>query len=1174
MLTPRQQAERKIAGAASAAARRHGAETSLSVRQGSTGAPSKAAVGMFRVGQARPDTRARRGVWDTRTSEAPIGAMNAHITFHFPKAYHAEKPDAPSYVGRSQRPLALALSGAAPGRERRRLAGTTARPGKSVEHRDVVITNPGAITEAQRHPVMRELVTNAIGVVRDHQKATIERAHERHLIPEGTHAGTVARAYKHAALHALHKAGLIRYATKMDAAAKAEFKPLQSFMFYAHRRVFDHLNQGDLKGKWVPFRDEFGQLHQQKKHGKLTGLERMRMSPNHEFIKVELGNLEEEDLAKAEAGPKVGRKRPAGLTPSPATARAHRKLMGAPGLHMRVEAPAPGPPPIAGAATHIGDAAKLVEQHFGVPRIGQRKISGAAGASPPETGNMLGKMDLGFMLGGPSPSDPFTSSIGAINTDPSRQLRRAFHPRIRHATFHLRLNTQKHLRRVLSGGITRQERWQLGATTRLGKSGVHGEPKESFVQPNQIAGGMLGGTAAAHVGLKLARKPALHLGQKYGHAAEANFRLAARKAGAHRDPIAARLVRSQGKLARYITHGGVRGAVLGGIGGAAALAGDFAGDYLSRKLAGSKGHANRYRHMTAGGIVAGTAGMLLGGKVLGGKSVFRTLRRNHALRGAAAMTGASAAGAAGEVAGNRFDARTHLSHALASVDRGLHLRKRDWFGPLVRLQVRRDPDGIEKRLLTEADVRAHARAVTLPTPGQAAAGNFRMLRGDVGGLPISIENHKGQVRRKMVGGKVAWKVKMPAHYGYIRGTKGADGDHVDVYLGPHHERAQDLPVHVIDQHRPWDGKFDEHKCMVGFQDQKSAIAAYDAGFSDGSGPRRRKGVTAVDFAEFKRWVGTEGTKKKLAKGIIADALEFGARQLPKITGAARAAHAIAAPRVASVARVAGAKLGRTRVGQAGARFAAKPPIARALGEMRHAGFKEAVSSPGKTAGRVLGALHGHPRTIAALGGIGLGAEMAPTVSAAAGMIGVGRKKPEPMPAPLKKAIPTAVLRAVGRGLHHPAGAAAAGAASALAIPAGAHYWNDHPHVRALAGAAAAGGAAALISRGHARAGVIRASRGLYTTGVKDALREHMRVLGGGTPSPHMFAAARHIRRQATLAALTRAKSARKTGLASIKAPKKTIAGAAAAGGFLASRGQYRSPTLIDLAAGSGNDPQQ
>jgi hypothetical protein len=288
-LTPAELRQRKEAAAASAQAR-HKAETTPSVVQGSSGPPSRRAVGLFAQGRARPDARGGRGVWDTRTSEPTVGRINANVTLHFPQAYRSATPD-PKAKGKL---LAATLGQAKP---RRR--------GRLTPHQDVVVTNPGTVEEAHRHQPMREIMQAAVEVVRGHQKPTIDRAHERKMIPEGTRPSTVVQAYRHAALHALHKAGLIDYAPKpMDQTTKRALRPLNRFMFYAHRRVFDHLNQGQLAQKWGPFRQEFGQLYRQKKYGKLTGVERMRMRPHGDrFIKAENWG----DLEKAAFGSSLGR---------------------------------------------------------------------------------------------------------------------------------------------------------------------------------------------------------------------------------------------------------------------------------------------------------------------------------------------------------------------------------------------------------------------------------------------------------------------------------------------------------------------------------------------------------------------------------------------------------------------------------------------------------------------------------------------------------------------------------------------------------------------------------------------------------------------------------------------------------------------------------------------------
>ncbi|MCV6825998.1 MULTISPECIES: LPD38 domain-containing protein [Halocynthiibacter] len=155
---------------------------------------------------------------------------------------------------------------------------------------------------------------------------------------------------------------------------------------------------------------------------------------------------------------------------------------------------------------------------------------------------------------------------------------------------------------------------------------------------------------------------------------------------------------------------------------------------------------------------------------------------------------------------------------------------------------------------------AAAQADKNPTDAQKEAGNYKMGHVKWQGLDITIENAKGSTRSKTnnATGK-SWSVKMPAHYGYIKRTEGADGDHVDVYLG---EDLDSTRVFVVDQVDAETGEFDEHKVLIGFTDRRDAEDTYDAGFSDGKGPKRRQnGVVMMDVAEFKEWVANGDTSK-------------------------------------------------------------------------------------------------------------------------------------------------------------------------------------------------------------------------------------------------------------------------------------------------------------------------
>lgn len=159
---------------------------------------------------------------------------------------------------------------------------------------------------------------------------------------------------------------------------------------------------------------------------------------------------------------------------------------------------------------------------------------------------------------------------------------------------------------------------------------------------------------------------------------------------------------------------------------------------------------------------------------------------------------------------------------------------------------------------------------TNPTDSQKEAGNYAKGHIVWNGLDITIENPQGSIRSGKDANGKAWEVTMPATYGYIKRTEGADGDHIDVYLGKH---LQSDTVYVIDQINPDTGKFDEHKNMLGFPTQREAERIYKAGFSDGKGAQRMGAVTPMSIAEFREWMKKEDTTKPLAFTPTATAPE-------------------------------------------------------------------------------------------------------------------------------------------------------------------------------------------------------------------------------------------------------------------------------------------------------------
>src|SRR5947207_146513 len=117
--------------------------------------------------------------------------------------------------------------------------------------------------------------------------------------------------------------------------------------------------------------------------------------------------------------------------------------------------------------------------------------------------------------------------------------------------------------------------------------------------------------------------------------------------------------------------------------------------------------------------------------------------------------------------------------------------------------------------LRDAISSAAAETDTDSTPEQAKAGNYRKGKFVWNGLTIAIENPRGSLRKGVGKNGRVWSQKMADHYGYIQRTVSeADGDHIDVFVGPNPESEW---VFVVYQVNPESGRgFDEHKVMLGY----------------------------------------------------------------------------------------------------------------------------------------------------------------------------------------------------------------------------------------------------------------------------------------------------------------------------------------------------------------------
>lgn len=94
---------------------------------------------------------------------------------------------------------------------------------------------------------------------------------------------------------------------------------------------------------------------------------------------------------------------------------------------------------------------------------------------------------------------------------------------------------------------------------------------------------------------------------------------------------------------------------------------------------------------------------------------------------------------------------------------------------------------------------------------------------------ITIENPRNSIR---VGFNREWMCRQSGHYGFIENTVGADGDELDVLIGPEHDSKYVLIINQVewDRSKPLTDitstQFDEHKIMLGYNTRAEAIKAY------------------------------------------------------------------------------------------------------------------------------------------------------------------------------------------------------------------------------------------------------------------------------------------------------------------------------------------------------------
>ena len=153
---------------------------------------------------------------------------------------------------------------------------------------------------------------------------------------------------------------------------------------------------------------------------------------------------------------------------------------------------------------------------------------------------------------------------------------------------------------------------------------------------------------------------------------------------------------------------------------------------------------------------------------------------------------------------------------------------------------------------------AEAEVETEPTEGQKEAGNYKKGHVKIDGFDVTIEQPKGSVRSGVDASGKPWSQEMHNTYGYIRGTEGVDGDHIDMFLSDHIDDWNGM-VYVVDQVKN-DGSFDEHKVMYGFDSEQEARDAYLSNYEEGwTGLGNITGITQLGF---KKWINSSRRKTK------------------------------------------------------------------------------------------------------------------------------------------------------------------------------------------------------------------------------------------------------------------------------------------------------------------------
>ena len=161
----------------------------------------------------------------------------------------------------------------------------------------------------------------------------------------------------------------------------------------------------------------------------------------------------------------------------------------------------------------------------------------------------------------------------------------------------------------------------------------------------------------------------------------------------------------------------------------------------------------------------------------------------------------------------------------------------------------RQAKGLNKRGMAELWLKAKTAAYKLDA------------RMEFQGLPLDIEHTAGSIRQGKDKDGHEWATTFRYAYGYIMGTKGADGEGLDVFVGPNPNAEKAFVVH---QQKPDTGKYDEDKILLGWD---SAAAAKEAYLDHYDNPKFFGDMAEISMDRLRELVKERGKLVKIAKAL-------------------------------------------------------------------------------------------------------------------------------------------------------------------------------------------------------------------------------------------------------------------------------------------------------------------